>query len=407
MRTKLSPISHQTDCSYIALFLVLFCSPVVFGVGSNDSEAVSGISGIFLKPHEIMRGNKWSRPPLDVKSVERNVGRYDAIWTSELIAQCNRPAWEYLRRYRRDVKMFYNISGDTSRRTTESSYFDYDYINTYHPEWFLLADTREASPKDFLDPNKRIRVNYTDPTSSYYNRFYIDVGNEAFQRWAAKRLLARVSGEYDKSAFSHDGLLMDNVHIGSRRMQQITQRHPHWKYANDMDGWTMAFLAYLKIVKAELNRHGFILVVNHSMDYSSDLDQRYWKELYGCVDGILTEQSLRRGSLPYYTDDKWEASIKRHEGILREGLIDWWFCYPSESGLRAYDEFLYSYCSWLLCKQPERSFYHAKKGSHSYGNPEVPWYEEYDLPIGEPVGDRYPLGKCRARKYRNALMLLI
>ena len=364
-----------------------FILPVFLCIGCDldakdfpTSEVTRGISGIFLKQHELMTRNSWSSAPLDVKTVEKNIGRYDAIWSAQLVAQFNRPAWVYMRQKRPDQMMLHTVTGDTCRRTKESSYLDFEYILKYHPDWFLLNDTRNSKYEDYLVDDKRVRV-HMSPEGTYYNSFYLDVANKEYQKWAAQEILRRVSGEYDKTKYSYTGLLMDNVHIGSRRMKQITNRHPYWKYGRDLKGWNLGYLEFLRVVKEKLNKHGFILIVNHNLDYSSNLDQQYWEILYDCVDGIATERSLQYARQGYYTNQKWIASIKRHEEILQKGLIDWWFCRPPEKGPDAYDKFLYSYCSWLLVKKPGKSLFHSKRGKHAYTNPEVPWYQEYELPI--------------------------
>lgn len=390
---------------FVFLILAIFCSRCT--AQKFDEALPRGISGIFLKKVELMTRNSWSSKPLDVPAGISKLSRYDAIWGAHLLTQHNLPVWRFLRRNRPNQLMLYYCHANTTKADGENPYFDYEFISKHHPELFLLKDSRNATPRDYKDKNKRIRW-HSDPKSPYYNRFFIDIADADFQDWAVGQILDMVSGKKQRLTHAYDGLAMDNVAIGLRRWGSLNKSYPNWKYRGDPEAWNISFFAFLKKIKKALNDHGFILVVNHSMDYSSDNLQRYWEAFYDCVDGIFTERELRwnASSGPYYTGKKWSAAIKRHEYILEKGLINWWWSRPAKSGPRSHDEFLYTYCSWLLINKPGVSFYSATRGDRAWLSPNVAWYEEYELPIGEPVGRRYPLGQCWARKYKNAIILV-
>lgn len=351
-----------------------------------------------------MTGKSWRSKPLDVNAAEKNVGRYDAFWCSQIMAQYNRPAWEFLRQNRPDKIMLYYVSATTTRKTDVRTYFDYDYIETHHPEWFLLKDASNATPQDYKDEDKRIRWNSSDPKHSYYNRFYIDVANKDFQQWAASQALDFVSGKKDGLAYSYAGLAMDNVYIGRRLHERLQYNYPHWKYADNFKAWSEGFGEYLKTLKKALNQHGFILVINHNpVGRNRSTDQELWNTLYESADGILTEQAIRSGwsDSSYFADGEWLAAISRHEEILDKGLIDWWVCQPDASGPRKQDAFLYTYCSWLLIKKPGKSFYGILADKQI-----VPWHDEYDLPIGAPTSSRYQQNDCWLRDYSGAKIVV-
>lgn len=382
---------------FLLLANLLFCS-YVFG-------RTSGISTTFLKKRELMAGDSWSSKPLNVAAAAQNLEKYDAIWCSQLIAEHNRPSWKWLRENRADKLMFHTVSGNSTRPRVDNSYV-YNYINNNHPEWFLLQDTEDPKKADAKNPDNRIRWNPTDKDHTYYNRFFFDVGNEQLQRWIAKYLSERLAmGVGDNTEFAYDGIAMDNVLLGVWH-KSISRRCPNWTYAGKKREWNKAYFDYLKVVKKKLNEKGFILVVNQTLDYSSNKDGKDWDRLAEGVNGMTDEKALGY-SEHYLADDKWLASIERHEWILDKGLVDWWVCYPRKDGEKAYEEFLYTYCSWLLVKRPEKSFYYATRGVRGYGNPVVPWYKEYDLPIGESTTKRYKIGDCWARNYQNAAIIVV
>jgi len=381
------------------------------GAGDNPLAKLSlgtrGTSTTFMKRLEIMSRDSFSHglPALPPQLAVHNLAKYDAIWACQFVPLYHRAAWQLLRRQHPNVLTLYYMSSDTTRVQTKG-FFDYEYVNTHHPEWFVLKDVKNPQHADPRDPDNRIRWTEKDPKGLNYNRFYLDVCNTDFQKWAVQHILACVSGERRGMTIPYHGLGADNVNIGRRRLQNISNRYPNWAYAGRFDDWNAGFCRYLKTVKEALNKRGFILVANHTLDYGSDTDAGCWDSLLNCVDGVMTEQSLLYGGRPIYAGAAWLSSIQKHERILSKGLIDWWVCYPPETQPEGHQVFLYYYCSWLLVKQPGRSFFYATRDIRGWSNPRTPWYSEYDLPIGEPRSARYRKNACWVREYTNALVVV-
>lgn len=385
------------------IFFLLTLFNICIGEG-NNFVGNKGISVAFLKKRELMAGDSWSNKPLSVADVINNLSKYDAIWCAQLITKYNPFSWHYLRKNNPKQLMLYYISGNTAQVNGKLTCLDYDYINTYHPEWFLLADMRDVKPEDYKNPNKRIRWNPKDKNHSYYNRFFIDVGNKEFQQWAAQKIVERVSGKYDNLAYSYDGLAMDNV--GLRALEKLlTKQYPHWKYVGNPEGWVNAYFEYIKVVHEALKANGYILVVNHTTDYSSNRDGDDWEKIMQICDGLMDENTL---GVPkgIQGGSKWLWTVKHHENTLENGLIDWWVCQPASDKRAGYEQFLYMYCTFLLTKTPGKSFFYASEGISGYENPEPGWYEEYDLPIGKPLSTRYQQDNCWARDYFNAKIIV-
>ncbi len=378
---------------------------------SKESKRPSGkgISCVFLKTSELMTKPNWRSTPLGVQKAREKIGRYDAFWCAQLIPHYNRPVWQFLRRNRPDQIMLFYLSSSSTKGTAKTGvqiHLDYDFINNNHREWFLLKDARNVTPQDYKDEDKRIRWASSDRSASDYTRFYVDVPNKDFQQWAASKVLDIVSGKKQGLTYAYDGLAMDNVYVGARLHERFRYKYPRWKYANDLKSWQKGFGDYLKTIKKVLNRHGYILVVNHNpVGRDRSKSQEVWDILYESVDGILTEQALRRGwdASSYFAGDRWLAAMSRHEEVLEKGLINWWSCRPPETGGRAYDLFSYTYCSWLLIKRSGKSFYSAMP---AVGSQDVLWYDEYDLLIGAPSSSRYLQNGCWLRDYSNAKVVV-
>jgi hypothetical protein len=364
----------------------------------------NGISVTFLKKHELMAGDSWSSKPLSPANVINNLSKYDAIWCAQLVSQYNRPVWYFLRHNRPDQIMLYYISGNTARETELNTYLNYDYINTHHPEWFLLNDTKDMQKADVKKYENRIRWEPNDEKSPYYNRFFIDVGNKDFQNWAAEEIVKRVSGKQDNLTYGYDGLAMDNVSLVALE-RLLTKRHPNWKYAGNPEGWVNAYFEYLKVVHEALVAGGYILVVNHTTDYSSNRDGNDWEKIMQISDGLMDEDSLGAPG-DVLKGSKWLWTVKHHEDTLARGLSDWWVCRPVEDERMGHEQFLYTYCTFLLTKKSGKSFYCASRGASGYDNTKVPWYEEYDLPIGNPKSARYSQDQCWLRDYENAKIIV-
>jgi hypothetical protein len=394
----------------IGLLICGFVSAAALTANANV-VARNGISAIFLKQQELAKEVRGNLVPRDSEEILHNLAKYDAIWYAQEIPRKSIRSWQELRKRSPEKLMLFYRSGLSARlgHSSEKSVdINYDYINSRHPEWFLLDDVQDPSKSNPRLLENRIRWYGSKKGEPDYERFILDVDNKEFQRWAAQEFLDYVSGRKESFAPAFSGLAMDNVDIGLMHHSIITQIHPRWKYANDCRAWNKAFCDYLKVVKRALNEQGFILVVNHTLDRDYNLgDEQLWDVLYDSADGLMTEQALRHGwgDSPYFADDSWLASIQRHEDILKRGLIDWWCCYPPETGEKAYDRFLYTYCSWLLIKKPDKSFYFATKGKE-HGTSDPAWYKEYDLPIGKPISNRYLKEGCWLRNYENAKIVV-
>ena len=389
--------------------IVLVCPRSACIAGELEGSSHRGMCCVFIRNREILTGESWRGKPLDVLTASKNIGKYDAILCAQMVSKYNRPVWQYARKTRPDQVMLYYISACTVRPNNPLTQLNYDYINTHHPEWFLLNGTKDRGKADPRNYENRIRWHPNNKKSPHYNRFFLDIGNEDFRKWAAQQFLEYVSGRKQGLVYAYDGLGMDNVEIGKKHFfLAISRWHPHWEYAGRFDAWNKAFCDYLKVVKDLLNKHDFLLIVNHTLDRTWGIDQHIWDRLYESADGLMTEQSLRHGwgESPYFTEDKWLKVIKQHEDISGKGLSNWWICVLPEKGKMAYESFLYTYCSWLLIKNPGRSFYYASRGKSDYANPIPAWYDEYDLPIGNPVGGRYFQDSCWLRDYENAKIVV-
>jgi hypothetical protein len=381
----------------------------------------TSIGVTFLRTHEFAKNMRGRKIPLGAKEIFQNLRRYDAVWSSQDIVWYSRSGWNLIRKNAPEKLMLrYVGSLSTSPRTSFEHVFDYDYINTYHPEWFLVKDTKNPLKSNPKNPDNRIRWSPQAKNSYNYNRFYLDVGNEEFQKWAVQRILAFVSGkanEFDHNSrkgtnldYPYDGIAFDNVVL--RRIKvRFNKPYPNWKYVDDIAGWKKAYLRYLGKVHKALAAHGYVLVVNASFYWELERNGSDLYDLMDTVDGIMHEWAVGYGTdatgAPdrHWGGEKWSRCIKRHEAIVKRGLIDWWSCYPKEPD-PGNEQFRYVYCSFLLVKRQGYSLFYASSDKGWGRNKKNPWYDEYDLDIGEPTSDRYFQNGCWLRNYTNARIVV-
>jgi hypothetical protein len=391
----------NTKQPIIMFLLLVFLFSIFDGVLAKDR--IQGVSTTFMKKRELMQGDSWKSNPLPPSQVLINLSKYDAIWCSQLIPWYNRRAWITLRSDTIHTIMLRTFSGNNTN-PKENNGFVFDYISKNHPEWLLLKNTKNPDMADPNDPENRIRWDPINKSSNHYNRYFFDVGNKDLQKWMADYIVSRIaSGIEDSAGYAYDGIGMDNVLLDVW-VKNITKRHPHWKYANQPDLWVQAYLDYIQTIHSALSAAGFKLVVNQTLDYSSQKNLRWWQTLENRTDGLMDENAM---SVPYFHDERWLSSMKHHERIQKKGLIDWWLVYPSEKRVRAYEDFLFSYCSWLVAKNSDKSFFYSSKDIMGYKNPEVPWYREYEINLGQPLSWRYRMGFCWLRDYSNAAKVIV
>jgi len=372
----------------------------------DDLMAPKGIGSIFLFPNEL----NYNGRRLPLATAMENLLKYQAFWAAGRIAELHPEAWRTLRSEHPDRLALHYITPVMVRSdTTMAGYLNYDYVNQHHPEWFLLKDAQNASSADYRNPSKRMRRS-EDSKNLYYNSFYLDIGNPNFQDWAVEEFVGKLDPVVGvNTRVRYSGIAADMVML--RTFQEgRTALHPNWKYA--AGGWISAYFSYLGKLHDALKAKGYVLIANHTLYYVNTMDDAYWVELMDIVDGLMSEEAVLKWSPQtlMHTDrfggTEWECSIQRHEAILNQGLYDWWQCnfIDYSDPEHEYQNFLYSYCSYLLIRNDQLSLFGVHR--QKKGVDLDPWYEEYTLPLGNPLGARYQQDSCWLRDYQHGKIVV-
>jgi hypothetical protein len=297
----------------------------------------------------------------------RDISQIALVWSGGKLTQ----------EQRKQVKMpLFYMTCLLSKKTGMQSYLDHEWIEQNHPEWFLYTDSTNK---------ERIY-------SPEWKSNFLDVGNPEFQDYAVAEFVKRSAG--------YAGIGADTVMLRTFADAR-TKQYPNWKYAKG--GWNQGYYALLRKLKAALNRQGKILIANHTLYYVNDTDTD-WPDLMASVNGLMSEEAVLKWSKAtlIHTDRfggaEWECSMRRHETILTAGLYDFW-----EINLLGrvtedieYQNFLYSYCSFLLIREA-RSLFGVRK---FYGGKELEVdYPELTAPIGNPISKRIKTGHMSYRDY--------
>jgi hypothetical protein len=373
-----------------------------------DSMATrrNGLTSIFTKNIEIIMGSNDTDFPVRNRHIAAaELSKYDAIWDSALIKMYDVNLWNTLRSdYPNTLCLFYIGSDSTHVSSASDAYFDYNYINEQHPEWFILRDAvTPASSDPAITSNRMMWAagdDIGDPNSDYY-RYYLDICNPEFQDWAAEELLRLVQIPDDRFK-PYDGIALDNVNIGYYRTHILTNAYPLWTYAGLEDTWNNGFIEYLRKIKVKLNKNGLKVAGNWNLWYHTGIDgESLWNKAIQSMDILATERQLiNESSDIIHSGTLWENCLAREDIINNTNKPHWWIVYP-DTGANQQKQFMYFYCSWLMVKS-DNSLFWAAENVEGVDSPEKPWYPEYEYDLGYPLGARYEISSLWLREYTNA-----
>lgn len=346
------------------------------------------------------------------KSVESAVAwgtRFETCWAGQEFWRLNRDAYAAMRRHHPDMTMYGYYVSCSTRAPGESGkanygFLDWSTVMVDHPEWFLRRDAA-------LPPAAMNTILYE--LGDEHQRVFVDVANPECQDFIVSEAIDWVEGRTHKPpltdpGMAFDGAAIDNAVFGDR-MVRLADRagHENWQYAGRVEVWNRGMYELLKKLQAALASLGKHVVANHNLNLDYDVDSRgspLWDHVIQSVrgGGLMSERPLGPQGACYH-GDAWLRAMAWHEKLTGEHkLIDWWVCNPAN-----HEEFLYVYCSWLLAYVPGKSLWYAGWAKDDKNHPDTsPWYPEYDLCLGKPMGARTQRGVCFGRLFRGAAVIV-
>jgi hypothetical protein len=228
---------------------------------------------------------------------------------------------------------------------------DFCQISELHPDWFLLDQ----------NGNRIVSRN---------NNYYMDPGNEGFRAFWLER--ARELQE----SYGWDNIFIDNVEASRTKMVgnggSLVKYPDDESYQRAVEG----FLAYIRqnyFQPKGKPMYGNIVSVKE--DFFCDHYLQY-------LDGAIVESFATYWSDGYRSKNEWEQQMQQVERALSQGKILILVAQGQREDAKLQN---FAFASYLLIANGNAVFRYTYSGAYR-----EPWlYENYDLEIGMPVGNRY------------------
>lgn len=230
---------------------------------------------------------------------------------------------------------------------------DFCQISEQHPDWFLIDQ----------DGNR---------IQSRKDSYYMDPGNEGFRQFWLER--ARELQE----THGWDEIFLDNVEASRAKMVEdgttLAQYPDDRSYQQAVEG----FLDYIRKNYFEPSgKKIYGNVVSQNED-----DQEVWDRYVQHLDGVMIESFATDWSDGYRDPDEWEQQMALVEKTLAQGRT---MILVAQGDQEDTDLQNFAYASYLLVNNGNAVF----RYTHSESYREVWLYENYNLDLGRPLGNRY------------------
>jgi hypothetical protein len=248
---------------------------------------------------------------------------------------------------------------------------DFCDISQNHSDWFLLDTT-----------GNRMK---TSPTSSYYR---MDPGNDSWRSY----FLTRVLDIQQQKGWS--GLFLDNLEASLSEIQN--------------DGLTAA--KYPDNASYQAAVRGFIqyLYTNYSQAYNRPMianiiarsTDAQWFDYLQYLSGAMQERwAVAWSTTSYVSATKWESDMQLAEKTQSQGK----YIVLIAPGTQAdTNRQTFAFASYLLISNGKASFRYTNS---SYYN-QVWLYDNYNVQLGSPLGNRYQSGTAWRRDFTNGYVVV-
>jgi len=228
---------------------------------------------------------------------------------------------------------------------------DFCQISQQHPDWFLLDENgnRTLSRKD---------------------SYYMDPGNEGFRAFWLER--ARELQE----TYGWDNIFLDNVEASRTKM--VGNNGSLAKYPDDKSYQKAVedFLAYIR--QNYFQPKGKLMYAN----IVSAKEEQDWESYLQYLDGVMIESFATDWSNGYRSRDEWEQQMEQADKALAEDKTLILVAQGNQKDNKLQN---FAFASYLLIANGNAFFRYSNSESYR----ELWLYENYNIDIGTPLGDRY------------------
>ncbi len=228
---------------------------------------------------------------------------------------------------------------------------DFCQISEQHPDWFLLdkKGNRIRSGDNYY---------YMDPGSAGYRQFWLERASEMQQM------------------YGWNDIFLDNVEASRRKMTD--KGADLEKYPND-DSFQTAVEGFLAAIRSGYiqpqgkHMYGNIVAVD---------DDKVWGRYLQYLDGAMIELFATDWSNGYQSHDDWKQQMDEAESALAQGKT---MILVAQGDQGDQELQTFAYASYLLINNGNAVFRYTNSNSYR----EVWLYDNYDLDLGTPEGNRY------------------
>jgi hypothetical protein len=228
---------------------------------------------------------------------------------------------------------------------------DFCQISDQHPDWFLLDKNgnRIRSGDDYY---------YMDPGSAGYRQFWLERAREL------------------QETYGWDNVFLDNVEASRRKMTDNGADLAN--YPND-NSFQTAVEGFLETIRQNYfqprgkQMYGNIVAVD---------DDKVWGRYLQYLDGAMIESFATDWSNGYQSHEDWKQQMDEAESALAQGKTMILVAQGAQDDQELQN---FAYVSYLLINNGNAIFRYTNSDSYR----EVWLYDNYELNIGTPKGNRY------------------
>lgn len=225
--------------------------------------------------------------------------------------------------------------------------------------------------------------------------YHMNPANEGWRSFALGHMLRDVSGE---TALGYDGIFLDNVEVSPVRVQtQMDNSDGTVAELPTAREFSDAWASYLSALSTGLREHGQVWA---SMVADSN-DGDSWEAYLPSLDGVMSPAFAT--GYDGLSVGKWMNGIQQVEAALASGKG------VVTVGIGARDDDVaqqFAFGSYLLVTNGDHLFFRYVSDENSEDISSFWLYPNYDLALGQPLGDRYRVGLNWRRDFQCGYVIV-
>jgi hypothetical protein len=304
-------------------------------------------------------------------------GYYDFVWGARA------DHVEAIRAGNPNILISYYISffRDDGIFAESHTYHDLAYWKATHPDWILYRCDRVTPAYEFGNPNMPL-----------------DFSNPEVVAWQIQTYALPASSS-GYGALAADNLVMTNLsnacgsYINGKWVQRYTGQRDDVQWRKDVITWATQMQQALHHLP-----HPLALIANFDYENLSPQDAQV-QQIISHLDGISDEPGFTHYGQSYLTGNDWVQKIEFMESVQEQHKA---YYVINQFPSIGRDEIQWALASYLMGKEHSAALFISTY--QGYGSDTR--YDEYNAPIGSPLGPMYHSQGVYVRKYSNGLSIV-